>query len=212
MISSLRRYTSLPFLIDILKEKRLTFVYPKYWDDKNDFNFVNKYKKDSDLTAVLALCFTEFRETYFHWKIYSDGVSGVCIEFDKDLLLTQFQKFKGIKSGYVDYKTLRQLDNNEIDFTKRFGFKEENEFRIIYEVPRGSPVKKFKPIELNCIKRIIFSPWIPTPVYNANKAVLEEITKSNFIEIDRSTLTNNKTWKQLGIRIQKPHDLQAKNI
>ena len=81
MTSSLRRYTSFPYLIDILKKKRLTFVWPKHWEDRNDYNFIDKYKKESGLGYVLALCFTESSETYFHWKVYSDGPSGICIEF-----------------------------------------------------------------------------------------------------------------------------------
>ena len=157
MTLSLRRYTSFPFLIDILKNKRLTFVWPKHWDDRNDYNFIEKYKKDSGLGHVLALCFTEFRETYFHWKIYSDGTSGICIEFHKKLLLAQFQNIEGIRSGNMEYKTSGQLENEGIElqqlpFTKQFGFKEENEFRIIYEVPKGTKVDKFKPIQLDCIR------------------------------------------------------------
>ena len=42
---SLRRYTTLPFLLDILNKKCLTLLDPKNWEDKDDSYYIELYKK-----------------------------------------------------------------------------------------------------------------------------------------------------------------------
>jgi len=39
------KYTSLPFLFEILENKELTFVNPKNWEDRNDSYFFEVYKR-----------------------------------------------------------------------------------------------------------------------------------------------------------------------
>jgi hypothetical protein len=65
----------------------LGLIYDLAWDDENDAHYIAKYKRLKHAVAVLALCFTESDETYHHWKVFSHGKDGVCIEFDKPRLL-----------------------------------------------------------------------------------------------------------------------------
>ena len=39
-----RRYTTLPYLLDVLVKKRLTLLNPVKWEDKNDSHFLSIYK------------------------------------------------------------------------------------------------------------------------------------------------------------------------
>jgi len=73
----LRRYTTLPSLLDLLVTKHLTLLTPDSWDDKNDAFYLQQYKDKKKLKAVYAMCFTEGNETYHHWRVFSGGNGGV---------------------------------------------------------------------------------------------------------------------------------------
>lgn len=85
---SYRRYTDLPALIHILTNRTLTLLDPSFWDDKNDSYFLATYKEKKELQSVLALCFTKESETYHHWRVFSSGASGACINFNPEQLET----------------------------------------------------------------------------------------------------------------------------
>jgi hypothetical protein len=86
----LNRYTTLPILLDILQQKHITLLSPATWEDWNDAYYLERYKQESKLRTVLAACFSERGETFHHWRVFSNGSSGVCIEFDKRSLLKSF--------------------------------------------------------------------------------------------------------------------------
>jgi hypothetical protein len=44
VLPSLRRYTTLPVLLDLLREKRLTLVSPTSWPDRNDSFYLEQHK------------------------------------------------------------------------------------------------------------------------------------------------------------------------
>ena len=214
----LRRYTSLPFLIDMLKWSRLTLVNPAKWDDKNDSFFITTYKKTLELKTVLALCFAEYHETSYHWQIYSGGINGVCIVFNKDSLLNQLNNIKGIRSGYVNYKLKDELkvelkDDlfNQLPFTKRYGFSGEKEFRILYENKEVSFTRKDIKLDLNCIDRVMFNPWLPNHVYKSIRETIKEMNGMGQLRILQSTLTNDKTWKKWGSEISNLYKQDFQN-
>ncbi|MBC7879548.1 MAG: DUF2971 domain-containing protein [Anaerolineales bacterium] len=202
--SSFRRYTSLFILLDILKEKRLTLLDPQNWDDTNDAFYMELYKTKMGVKSLLALCFAEVRETYHIWKVFAGDANGVCIEFNKDLLLGYF---KEMKSDYVKYLPLDKLKKksdfnyDQLPFLKRFAFKDEHEFRFIYEDKDDIISSKSLPIQLDCIQRIIFNPWIPLTIFESVKAVIQEIDGCENIIIDRTSLVDNEDWKKRGKEI-----------
>jgi hypothetical protein len=211
-IESLRRYTSLPVLLDILNKKSLTLLDPQSWDDKNDSYFIELYKKAFHFDTVLALCFVESSEKYHHWKIFSGSSCGVCVEFNKDKLLNYFKTSKGFRSDKVEYKTIQELETNNLDnhqlpFIKRVAFEDENEFRILYQCETGETLFKMVRIDLDCISKIIINPWISKPVYNSIRAVIKLIDGCNEIPIMKTGLTNNDDWKKLGDKMLNPLEL-----
>jgi len=135
---TLRRYTQLAPLIHLLHRKRLTLLSPTKWDDKNDAYYLEVYRRRQNLGSVLALCFAESRETYHHWHVFAGNSSGVCLEFVGDALSRSVCETPGIKCGYVTYRKIKDLrqehpKTSELPFVKRHPFKEEHEFRLIYE-------------------------------------------------------------------------------
>ena len=57
----LSRYTTLPFVLDILERRRIVLLPPDYWSDRNDSLVLQKYKQSMGLTCLLALCFYKRR-------------------------------------------------------------------------------------------------------------------------------------------------------
>jgi hypothetical protein len=45
---------------------------------------LSRYAQQRGARSVLVLCFAEACETYHHWKAFSHGEEGVCVEFDKE--------------------------------------------------------------------------------------------------------------------------------
>jgi len=134
----LRRYTSLPVLLDMLTHKRITLLDPVSWEDRNDSFYIEKYRERKGLKTVLALCFTEKTETFHHWKVFAGESSGVCIRFIRNELLDCLQKKPGIQCGSVSYHFMRDLQDTPpslttLPFLKRKQYEDEAEFRIIYE-------------------------------------------------------------------------------
>lgn len=77
----MRRYTELPSLIYMLAYRKITLLDPSSWDDKNDSYFFSLYRDKVKLKSVLALCFTQARDTYHHWRVFAPGsadVPGIC--------------------------------------------------------------------------------------------------------------------------------------
>ena len=201
----LRRYTSLPSLLHLLRKREITLLSPEKWDDKNDAFFMSEFKKRKNLKSVLALCFTEAHETYHHWKVFTQGSEGVRITFKRDELLAAFDTTTNIRKGAVTYKLIRQLRKfratvAQLPFLKRQPYKDEKEFRLVYaDLGEGIDTKPFK-IDLTCIQRITLNPWMPKPLADAVKATIHSIDRCGKIKVSRTTLLENEQWKKLARR------------
>lgn len=200
---SYRRYTDLPALIQILTNRKLTLLDPSFWDDKNDSYFLATYKEKKELQSVLALCFTKESETYHHWRVFSSGTSGVCVNFDSEKLETAFAKAKGVKFQEVTYLAVKELRDNRptiarLPFVKRIPYKHEKEFRALWESESDKVFSLDVPIDISSITRITLSPWMhPSLRVNVAK-LLKMIDGCKSIPIVRSTLIENTQWKSYG--------------
>lgn len=203
MSTFVRRYTDLPFLFDYLRTKELVLLSPKTWDDKNDSFFVEQYAKVKGFQSTYALCLAEAPETYHHWKVFTSGSSGVCIEFKKDDLVTHALKVPGLRAEPVTYITIKSLraskpETDQLPFLKRYAFGDEAEFRLFvarHEV-FTAPIRFAVPA--NAVNRIVLSPWIPKSVSDQVKATIKEINGCKTLKVFRSTLIENEGWKKLG--------------
>jgi len=196
----LRRYTNIPALLYILRDRIITLLDPETWNDKNDSHYLAVYREKKALRCVLALCFTQVSETYHHWRVFADGSAGICITFEREKLLTALKKKSGITARSVKYLTLNEMDRkklkvDELPFLKRYLYEDEQEFRVIYE----SKVKRRDALDvsipLNCIDRITLSPWTPKALTDTLKETIREIPGCDKMKIVRSTLISNERWK-----------------
>ena len=199
----LRRYTDLPSLIDILSNKHITILDPSKWDDQNDSYYISIYKARKQLASVLALCLTRADETYHHWRVFSHHPAGACIVFHKEKLLEALQKDPCIRTKDVDYSTIKKNDPKgglvtELPFLKRYAFKPEQEFRIIYQHSVEEKTAHSVDIPLSCIARISLSPWMAKSVAASTVSLLKKIDGCLEIAINRSVLINSEQWKNIG--------------
>jgi hypothetical protein len=160
------------------------------------------FQMRSGAKSVLALCFAEAPETYHHWRVFSSGSDGVCLEFDTAKLQEAAASHPRFKCGSVEYRTIdlaasKGIQTEDLPFVKRFPFRDEKEFRII-SVHR-SEVREFDrlKISLSAIKRITLSPWMPRPLSEAVKTTLKGIKGCTNLRVYKSTLVENERWKRV---------------
>ena len=198
----LRRYTDLASLAYLLQTKSLTLLSPRSWDDKNDTYYLDAYKAKRRLKSVLVACFTEASETYHHWRVFTGGSSGVCIVFRKTMLLSHGTKVMGVHTGNVIYKKINQIRKTkprlaELPFLKRFPFRDEKEFRILYIDSTVAQESKDVPLGLDCISTIVINPWMPRPLFVSVRELIRGIDGCAKLRVQRTTLVDNERWKQL---------------
>lgn len=199
----LRRYTDLPALLNMLSAKQITLLDPKTWDDRNDSFFMSLYKEHKSLKTLLALCFSQTAETYHHWRVFSNGPAGVCIVFDRAALLKSVQQNSGVLCSGIEYLTLKdakakRLKTEELPFVKRYGFKPEKEFRVVFESSVDELPSLDMPIDISSIRRISLSPWMHPSLSKSTIAAIRAINGCSNLKVYRSTLISNDQWKLLG--------------
>lgn len=198
--SRLRRYTNLASLIHMLIERKITLLSPSTWDDRNDAYYLSQYKHRRPCASVLALCFTMSSERYQHWRLFADGMDGVCIEFKRNALLSCFTGMKQVRAKQVDYGLIAKKEAappavHDLPFLKRYAFKDEEEFRIIYEHPTDTIDFLGIDFDTSSIERIILNPWIPEILSSSVKHAIHRIDGAESIPITRTSLVDNESWK-----------------
>ncbi|MFT3782234.1 MAG: hypothetical protein QM790_09485 [Nibricoccus sp.] len=194
----LKRYTTLPVLLDLLKRKGLVLLDPASWEDRNDAEILLEYKKRRKVPKLFALCFSRGDETIHHWKSFAPGTSGCCIEFSGRMLAAAFAKHPGLRHGRVVYRKISYLARHSIaveriPFTKRWPYRCEEEYRAIWEGKSDAGFYEV-PIDLRTITRITISQKMPVPVYNTIREYLREAFRDPDKHIFRSTLFENRIW------------------
>jgi len=203
----LRRYTSLPALLHLLRSQKLTLLSPENWKDRNDAFFMSKYKELSGKKAVLAVCFSGADERYHFWRVFTHGTEGVCIEFYADRLRKAFDQVEGIKTGWVRYKKITDLSERgpkrrDLPFLKRAPYKDEREFRVVYVDGNESREAMDFDIEVSCISRITMNPWLPRPLLESVRKTIQGIKGCRKLKVSRTTLLENEQWKQAAEAVQ----------
>ncbi len=204
--TKLRRYTTIPVLLDMLVKKKITLLDPTIWEDRNDSYYVERYKDLQKLKTVLALCFSTKVETFHHWKVFAGNSSGVCIRFNHDKLLASLNGKPGIRSDYVIYRKLKELQSwppnvEDLPFVKRIQYEDEGEFRIIYEDRKKLCHTIDFAIDLQCVEGITLSPWLPKPITKTIKEIILSLDECSSIRMYRSGIVDNMTWKNIANRL-----------
>jgi len=206
----LRRYTDLAAAIDLLAHRRIVLLDPTSWDDRNDSYFIQKYKTITQAQSVLALCLSSVGETYHHWRVFCGHSSGVCIELYRDRVLSAIASTSGIRTGPVKYMTLGEIEKSppeltELPFVKRWAFRHEQEYRLIYESLSMHEIVHPVDVPLSAIQGITLSPWLPPGLLDATEVLLNSIPGCSNIKISRSELISNEQWKRNADRLLEQH-------
>lgn len=195
------RYTNLASTIHILRNERLTLLSPETWNDRNDSSYIAEYKRRTKAKSVLALCFAESMETYHHWGVFALGCDGVCIEFDKRMIELAVAQDAELEARKVDYREIDDVErdrpkDDDLPFVKRWPYKPEGEFRIIFKSKKVKAETKVLPISLKCIRHITLSPWMPDALVDAVRDTLKSIDGCGQIPMHRSGLVDNERWRK----------------
>ncbi len=213
--TTLKRFTSLGIAIDMLVERRITLVSPERWDDRNDVALLEAYRKRRGVEKLYAMCFTQAPETYHHWSVFAGGLEGVRVNIDKLALLSSLKDNPRYVWNDVEYltlekmKTYRKIDVFDIPFFKRYAFRDELEFRLLYECGDKKKVVHHVPVQLDWIKGITVSPWMPTNLVDSLKAAIHSINGCERIRVTKTSLRENDRWKNASRRIAEPGQTQA---
>ncbi len=194
----IRRYTNLDELLSILNQNSITFYDQKMWEDQNDICYISKYKKLNHYRSVLVKCFAKAEETYLMWKAYTNKEKGVCIEFDQMRLINKISS-KNIISRSVIYTTIKSRQSNRqklglLPFLKRYPYKGEKEYRIVYFSPDKYLSSASIPIDRSCILRILLSPWLTNTMVETQKDEIKKINGWNDLLVMKSSVLSNHEW------------------
>ena len=196
--TSLYRYTSLPALMFILHNKKLTLLNPNSWDDENDRSSLAEYKRKKNLKTLLALCFTQKRDTYHHWNTFTEKESGIKIEFRKTAIVKKIKKDERFIYREVIYKKIgkdvQSWNLQDLPFIKRYPYRDEDEFRIIFADKNNEYDQIDIDIKLEWIKRITASPWMPKQLAKCVKETIKQFPDCSDLEVKRSSVIINKQW------------------
>ena len=196
----LRRYTSLSVLIDMIQRQSISFMNPAFWDDRNDAFALERFRKVESHGSVLALCLTGAEETYHHWKVFSSGLEGVCIWFDRTGLIESLEDGPDEPlHGDVTYHTIAELKAmspgpDRIPFLKRIQFADEQEYRFLIMEEESHIDRCEQKLDLSLVKRVTLSPWMPVSIADSVKAAIAALPNHS-IKVYRSTLVENRAWK-----------------
>lgn len=197
----LKRYTSLSVAIDTLMNGRLTLLSPSSWQDRNDVAFMEGYRNACGLGGVLVACFTQAPETYHHWGVFAGGNEGVRLDFDKTALLRSLEGDDRYAWGDVRYLTLKQIaarrvSAGELPFLKRYAFKDEQEFRLLYRSEEPAPPFHHIPIRHEWVRGVTLSPWLPENLIEPIKQALRALPGCTRVRLQRTNLRDHAEWKK----------------
>ncbi|MCM2505495.1 hypothetical protein NDN16_17650 [Aureimonas altamirensis] len=209
----IRRYTSIPSVIDTLRRRQLSLLDPQYWDDKNDSYFMRLYKEYRGVKGLYAMCAAMCPETYHHWRIFTGtGNGGACIVLRRNLVEAYLRDVKmptgeKVRFDEVEYlklpeaKKLGPKDVKRLPFLKRVGFVDEDEYRIVIESSKDQRGAYQVDCPLEWIERVYLNPWLPESVADSVINTLLELPGCADLDIKHSRLIDSTTWKKAGDRV-----------
>jgi hypothetical protein len=200
-----KRYTQLPFALDILESSQLKLLNPALWDDRNDAAFLDSYRERVGAKSIYALCLTTASATYLHWKIYAQSGSGVCIHLAEAPLRSWASRndIEMLEVRYLSLAKARRAKVQKIDLPrlKRHAFEDELELRMLYK--SGDPqlsTRSFK-FSLEIIAEIELNPWLPESVFESIRSIIGRIDGCMNIPVTQSHMLTNVEWRNLLTRV-----------
>ena len=199
MAGFLRRYTNAMSLIDMVMKRTITLLPTTTWVDRNDRRAIEIYKAKTGTAGVVALCLAEASETFHHWRIFTGGDSGVCIEFDKDAFVELFPDGSNFRHGPVRYMKMRDLQKatniglSDLPFLKRRGFSAEKEYRVIGTTNAEVDTLSV-PVDLAIVRKVTFSPFMNPVLAKSVRKLICTIPDCASLRWGQSKLIESQSW------------------
>ncbi len=198
----LLRYTDLTALIDILAIRRLTLLQPGSWDDRSDRRSIEAYRSECGYASVLALCFSEARPTFHHWRVFAPGNSGVCLQLNFEVLRSALAE-QDVRLAPVRYATLNELraappSTDDLPFVKQSAFRDEREWRALWQSATEARGSLAVTLPIQAIERVTLSPSLPAPLDESIKDTLRSIPGCEKLRVYRSQLLSNDAFEAAG--------------
>lgn len=204
MTDTFRRYTDVLSLLDMIQNERLSLLSPSLWYDQNDSFGLDLYSKRLGKGSVYALCLASSVETAHHWQIFSGHSHGLCIQLDREGLISHLDGLPDrLLHGPVEYlnltqvRALKPIPTDRLPFLKRETFKAENEYRVIAWQDDFFATDSYTiPLPLSLIHRVTFAPAMPRQLAETLKAVICAKPGCEKIPFALSRLNNNESWRK----------------
>jgi hypothetical protein len=203
----IRRYTSIAAVIDMLRRKEFTLLDPTSWDDRNDGHFMELYKGERGVGALYAACATTSSQTYHHWRVFTHGADGACMELRREPLEAALLRIPEVRFREMDYLTITEIEELDksaaprLPFIKRGGFAAELEYRIIAEVDEVQREAIGIQMAVSWIRKIDLNPWLPRSLAQSITETIHAIAGCEKLSVGRSLLIENSQWKRAGDKI-----------
>ena len=111
---------------------------------------------------------------------------------------------QSIRTGKVEYPEVKALEaraNNgtlskeDLPFIKRYPYRGEEEFRIIFESDETEVLSHDIDIDVSCIKSVSLSPWVHKSLRAKTKELIKKIDGCSNIKVVEATITDHDNWK-----------------
>lgn len=159
----LKKYTKLEYLNSILGECALHLGDPTTWDDKNDAFAFSQYSKAKGHAGVRATCLTASSDRFHFWHIFGAREEGVCLWFDRKLLMDSFENEAHLTVQAVNYCRECELEGKKVDelpFLKRMQYSDEREWRVVrYASESGRVPSSRLEFPPNALRKIYLNAW-----------------------------------------------------
>jgi hypothetical protein len=191
----LNRFTTIERMLEIIQSETLPMSDPIYWEDKNDSNILEIYKNKRGLKSLFATCFTKGTETIYHWGAFAIKSEACCIQIAGDELIATYSVKSGFTAQEVSYVRLNEMkrivtSQDQLPFVKRYPYRNEEEFRIIFE-SKKSHNRPALILPRSLINKITINQHLSKEIYNL---LNEKIERDWNITVNRSTVIKNDQW------------------
>ncbi|NTX58299.1 hypothetical protein [Myxococcus sp. CA039A] len=132
-------------------------------------------------------------ETCHHRQIFAQGKLGVCVAFDRRELEAQLANRNHFIARPVDYVELEEIstvdasDIHSLPFIKRFGFRDELEYRLLGFAVEQQPTMSI-PLPPELVQRDSFSSFTHPNIVASLKIALRTLPLWRDLNVTRSFL------------------------
>ncbi len=202
----LKRYTSIGQLHSIIENHKIYFSDPIYWEDLNDSELIEEYRKKKNISKVYVLCFSSGDETIHLWKSYANGNDGCCINFNVQYIINLLNRHqivhKKVEYMEIDKAKHHIFEIDDIPFMKRYPYRIEEEYRAIF-LANDSKGFSIEIDPLECITSIVVSHSAQQPHIDKLKTIWKKSTNGHDLSIHKTTIYMNTKWINIFQKIGK---------